>query len=56
MNYFDYLITNGFVDGKNNRTRTIKKMTYGYRNTDSLQMRILVTNPGCEGTVSHLLT
>jgi transposase len=56
LNYFDYRITNGFVEGKNNRIKTIKRMAYGYRNMDNFRMRILATNPGCEGTVSHLLT
>jgi len=56
LNYFDYHITNGFVEGKNNRIKTIKRMAYGYRNMDNFRMRILATNPGCEGPVSHLLT
>ena len=56
LNYFDYRITNGFVEGKNNRIKTIKRMAYGYRNMDNFRMRILATNPGCEVRVSHLLT
>ena len=56
LNYFDYRITNGFVEGKNNRIKTIKRMAYGYRNIDNFRMRILATNPGCGGTLSHLLT
>ena len=28
LNYFDYRITNGFVEGKNNRIKTIKRMAY----------------------------
>lgn len=56
LNYFDYRITNGFVEGKNNRIKTIKRMAYGYRNMDNFRMRILVTNPGCGGKLSHLLT
>jgi len=56
LNYFDYRITNGFVEGKNNRIKTIKRAAYGYRNMDNFRMRILATNPGCESTVSHLLT
>ena len=56
LNYFDYRITNGFVEGKNNRIKTIKRMAYGYRNMDNFRMRILAANPGCEVTVSHLLT
>ncbi|TRZ95223.1 MAG: ISL3 family transposase [Dehalococcoidia bacterium] len=56
LNYFEYRIINGFVEGKNNRIKTIKRMAYGYRNMDNFRMRILATNPGYEGRVSHLLT
>ena len=56
LNYFDYRITNGFVEGKNNRIKTIKRMAYGYRNMDNFRMRILATNQGSEAKVSHLLT
>ncbi len=31
LNYFDYPITNGFVEGKNNRIKTIKRMAYPSR-------------------------
>ncbi len=44
LNYFDYPITNGFVEGKNNRIKTIKRMAYGYRNMDNFRLKILVTN------------
>ena len=43
VNYFDYRITNGFVEGKNNRIKTIKRMAYGYRNMNNLRLRILAT-------------
>jgi len=56
LNYFDCRITNGFVEGKNNRIKTIKRASYCYRNMDNFRMRILATNPSCEGIVSHLLT
>jgi len=56
LNYFDYRITNGFVEGKNNRIKTIKRIAYGYRNMDNFRMRILATNPGYRGQLSHLLT
>jgi transposase len=56
LNYFDYRITNGFVEGKNNRIKTIKRMAYGYRNMDNFRLRILAANPGSEVKVSHLLT
>ena len=56
LNYFEYRITNGFVEGKNNRIKTIKRMGYGYRNTNNFRLRILATNPGSEARLSHLLT
>lgn len=56
LNYFDYRITNGFVEGKNNRIKTIKRTAYGYRNLANFRLRILATNPSCEVTASHLLT
>ncbi len=56
LNYFDYRISNSFVEGKNNRIKTIKRMAYGYRNMDNFRLRILATNPGCGGRLSHLLT
>ena len=56
MNYFHHRITNGFVEGKNNRIKTIKRMAYGYRNMDNFRMRILASNQSCKVRVSHLLT
>lgn len=44
LNYFDYPITNGFVEGKNNRIKTIKRIAYGYRNMANFRLRILATN------------
>ena len=57
LNYFDYRITNGFVEGKNNRIKTIKRMAYGYRNMSNFRLRILATNSkDPEVGLSHLLT
>lgn len=56
LNYFDCRITNGFVEGKNNRIKTIKRTAYGYRNMDNFRLRILAANSGSEIRVSHLLT
>lgn len=44
LNYFDFRITNSFVEGKNNRIKTIKRMAYGYRNMENFNLRILATN------------
>jgi len=52
LNYFEYRITNGFVERKNDCIKTIKRMSYSYRNTGNFRMRILATNLGCEGRVS----
>lgn len=35
-------ISNGFVEGKNNRTKTMMRQAYGYRNFLNLRLRILV--------------
>ena len=57
LNYFDYRITNGFVEGKNNCIKTIKRMAYGYRNMDNFRLRILAANSkGTGACFSHLLT
>lgn len=53
LNYFDYRITNGFVEGKNNRIKTIKRLAYGYRNMDNFRLRILAANSKGTGSVLH---
>jgi transposase len=53
LNYFDYRITNGFVEGKNNRIKTIKRMAYGYRNMANFRLRILATNSKGTRSVFH---
>ena len=44
LNYFDYRYTNGFLEGKNNRIKVIKRVAYGYRNGANFRQRILLTN------------
>ena len=44
LNYFDYPYTNGFLEGKNNRIKVIKRMAYGYRNPANFRYRILIAN------------
>ena len=44
LDYFDYPYTNGFLEGKNNRIKVIKRMAYGYRNNHNFRQRILLTN------------
>jgi len=44
LNYFDYPYTNGFLEGKNNRIKVIKRMAYGYRNPTNFRYRILLSN------------
>ncbi len=55
LNYFDYRITNGFVEGKNNRIKTLKRAAYGYRNMANFRHRILATNSPAK-SISPLLT
>ena len=43
--FFDYLptrLSNGFVEGKNNRTKALMRQGYGYRNRHNLRLRILL--------------
>ena len=35
-------LSNGFVEGKNNRTKALIRQGYGYRNRDHLRLRILL--------------
>ncbi|GHO63178.1 hypothetical protein KSC_020700 [Ktedonobacter sp. SOSP1-52] len=35
-------ISNGFVEGKNNRTKAMMRQAYGYRNLGNLRLRILI--------------
>ena len=42
LNYFDHPFTNGFVEGKNNRSKQLQRQAYGYRNRDNLRLRILL--------------
>jgi len=44
LHYFDHPYTNGFVEGKNNRIKVIKRIGYGYRNGHNFRQRILLTN------------
>lgn len=42
LNYFDHSFTNGYTEGKNNRTKQLQRQAYGYRNRDNLRLRILL--------------
>jgi transposase len=45
LNCFAFLptrISNGFVEGKNNRTKALMRQAYGYRNQAHLRLRILL--------------
>lgn len=45
LNFFAFLptrISNGFVEGKNNRTKALMRQAYGYRNLQHLRLRILL--------------
>lgn len=45
LNFFVFLptrISNGFVEGQNNRTKALMRQAYGYRNQEHLRLRILL--------------
>jgi transposase len=39
--FFPLRLSNGFVEGKNNRTKALMRQAYGYRNRSHLRLRIL---------------
>lgn len=41
LNYFEERITNGFVEGVNNKIKLIKRRAFGFRNFDNFRYRIL---------------
>lgn len=41
FHFLPLLVSNGFVEGKNNRTKAMMRQAYGYRNRYNLRMRIL---------------
>lgn len=41
INSFLYPFTNGFLEGKNNRIKVIKRMSYGFRNFERFRNKIL---------------
>jgi transposase len=45
LNFFVFLptrISNGFVEGKNNRTKALMRQAYGFRNFQHLRLRVLL--------------
>lgn len=42
--FFPTRLSNGFVEGKNNRTKALMRQGYGYRNRRHLRLRILLGN------------
>lgn len=42
LNYFSYRITTGFLEGMNNRIKTIKRMAYGFRTPGILRAKVLL--------------
>jgi transposase len=42
--FFEYRISNGFVEGKNNRTKMMMRRSYGFKNRQHLRFRILAGN------------
>lgn len=42
LNHFEHRHSNGYVEGKNNRTKQLQRQAYGYRNRGNLRLRILL--------------
>lgn len=43
ISYFDERITNGVVEGLNNKLKLIKRSAYGFRNFDNFRIRVLLS-------------
>ena len=41
LNYFDYRITNGKMEGINNKIKTLKRQAYGFRDKVYFRLRLL---------------
>lgn len=41
LNYFNHRITNGKIEGVNNKIKTLKRQAYGYRDNDYFKLRLL---------------
>lgn len=41
LNYYDYPITNGFVEGMNHKVKNIKRRAFNYRNDSNFHIRVL---------------
>ena len=46
LNYFNRRVTNGAVEGLNNRVKLIKRRAYGYRNVNNFRNRIVAEISG----------
>ncbi|WP_126556636.1 transposase [Dictyobacter kobayashii] len=42
--FFAFRISNGFMEGKNNRTKMMMRRSYGFKNRQHLRLRILAGN------------
>ncbi|OCL25446.1 hypothetical protein U472_13945 [Orenia metallireducens] len=40
LNYYDYPISNGIVEGNNHKIKNIKRRGYGYRNQENFNLRV----------------
>jgi transposase len=41
LNYYDYPITTGPLEGTNNKIKTMKRQAYGFRDQEFLKLKIL---------------
>lgn len=43
LNYFHHRITQGFVEGMNNKIKLVKRRCFGFRNFENFRLRVLAT-------------
>jgi len=42
LNFFTHRVTQGFVEGTNNRAKVLERRAYGYRNVQNLRLQLML--------------
>lgn len=56
LNYFDRFTTNGYTEGVNTKLKTIKRLSYGFRNIDNYIRKAMLSFIPISLLMSHYLT
>jgi len=56
LNYFERFTTNGYTEGVNTKLKTIKRLSYGFRNIDNYIRKVMLSFIPISLLLSHYLT